>query len=268
VPTVMYELDAPIAYLTLNRPDRLNALSGEVLTDLNDALDVLDEDDNARVAVIRGSGRAFCVGFDLISGGAAEEPGPIWADRMRMRRWIKTFLRLRECQKPVVAQIHGYCFAGGLMIPPCCDVSVVADNCRLGLTKLPLGGGYVGPVMALKVGGDRAALLEFDVGREIDGATAAAWGYATLSVGEEVLESTVHDLALSFARIPASLAALKKAAIVAAVDRRGFRATYEAATEWDALAHADPSAERFRKDVRNLGMRQAIESFRAQLGSS
>jgi enoyl-CoA hydratase len=266
VPTVLYELDSPIAYITLNRPDRLNAMSGEVLADLNRALDVLDGDEDAHVAVIRGSGRAFCVGFDLISGGAAEEPGSVWADRTRMRGWIKTFLRFRECEKPILAQVHGYCFAGGLMIPPCCDVTVVTDNCRLGLTKLPLGGGYVGPVMALKVGGDRAALLEFDVGREIDGRTAAAWGYATLSVGEDDLESAVRDLALSFARIPASLAALKKAAIVEAIDRQGFRATYEAATEWDALAHADPSAERFRRDVRTRGMKQAIESFRVQLG--
>jgi enoyl-CoA hydratase len=261
-PTVLYEPEPPIAYLTLNRPDRLNALSTEVRDDLNEVLDLFAADGNVRVGILRGAGRAFCAGFDLSVGSpSAEKPSSIWDDRQRMRSWIDTFLRIHDSEKPVIAQIHGYCLAGGMVIPPCCDITIIAEDCTVGMTKLPLGGGYVGPIIAMLIGGDRAKLMEFDTGREIDGKMAVKWGFATQAVAAEDVAATTRSLALRIARIPSDLLALKKFSINRAMDRVGFRATYESVLEWDALAHADAGTEKFRASIRELGMKEAIRAF-------
>jgi enoyl-CoA hydratase len=240
----------------------MNALSADLLQDFNLALDEFESDDSVRVGILRGAGRAFCVGFDLSEHSpSTRAPSSSWSDHQRLRLWIESFLRLRELPKPVVAEIHGHCLAGGLMMPPCCDVTVISKNCVVCLPKLPLGGGFVGPVMSLLIGAHRAKLLEFDVGREITGETAASWGFASLAVPDLELTSVTRDLALRMSRIPPSLLGLKKRAINDAADRAGFRDTYQAAVLWDTLSHTDKATELFRSAIREQGMKAAITAF-------
>jgi enoyl-CoA hydratase len=264
--TVLYERDGKIAYITLNRPDRLNAISAQMLQDLGSAIDALEEDAEARVAILRGAGRSFCAGFDLSNRtgtvkGADRTP---WEDRQRLRGYAQMFLRLWDCPKPIIAQVHGHCLAGGVQLPMCCDMIVVADDCTVGWAKIPSGGGWIGPMFSWYAGPHRAKQMSYRAGSQISGQQAADWGYANVAVPADELAATVLSFATEMARVPASLLQLKKAAINRVWDKAGFRETVLAGAEWDVLAHKDPGTIELRAWLREVGLKGTIDRYREQ----
>jgi enoyl-CoA hydratase len=123
---VQYREEGPVAFLSLNSPERLNALSPEMLADLGEAIDALEASEEARVGILHGNGRAFCAGFDVSRNRGtyrSVDTAP-WSDRQRLHRFATTFLRLWECSKPIIAKVHGVCMAGGVQLPMCCDLVV------------------------------------------------------------------------------------------------------------------------------------------------
>jgi enoyl-CoA hydratase len=171
------------------------------------------------------------------------------------------FLRLWDCPKPVIAQVHGVCMAGGVQLPMCCDLTVVSEDCRIGWPKLPTGGGWIGPMFSLLVGPQRAKQMSLVAGSEITGRTAAEWGYASYAVPAAELEKSVLALATDMAKMAPSVLQLKKAAINRVWDRMGFRETVLAGVEWDAMVHKDPSTAVLRGWLRDEGMKSAIARF-------
>src|SRR4051794_26478283 len=109
-PAVIYSRDERVAYITLNEPERLNALSPAILEAFDRAVDEFAGDAQARVAIIRGSGRAFCAGYSVGGGGT---PAALMDDRRLIRSRIQRWLRLWDLPKPFIAQVHGYCLGGG-----------------------------------------------------------------------------------------------------------------------------------------------------------
>jgi enoyl-CoA hydratase len=187
-----------------------------------------------------------------------------WDDRQRLRGYAESYLRLWDCTKPIIAQVHGVCMAGGVHLPMCCDIVVVSDECRIGWPKLPTGAGWIGPQFSLLAGPHRAKQMSMTPASEMTGIRAVEWGYANYSVPEPELETEVHRLATDIAKVPVSILQLKKAAINRVWDKIGFRDVVLAGVEWDVLAHKDPSTNVLREWLREDGMKAAITRFKEE----
>ena len=260
--SVLYERIGAVGFLTLNRPERRNALSAEIRTGLHTALDWFEADAGARVAILRGAGPSFCSGFDLSGGSAsvAETAGDPWRDRERLHGWIDLTLRIWESPRPIIAQVQGHCLAGGILLLLASDLVVVADNCAVGWPRLPVGAGFMDGAVAQLVGQRRAKQISFVVGSRITGAEAAEWGLANIAVPDNELEAKTLALASRIAKAPGSVLEIRKAAINRAVGAN-FREALLAGVEWDALAHVDPAVRKMRALVREHGMKKMIERF-------
>ena len=133
---VTYELDEHVAVITYNRPDKLNAINGELRTDLNAAWERFRGDDDAWVAIVTGAGRAFCVGADLHdgAGSAGTWPGSFWEIPT-----VNSFESGLEIWKPTIAAVNGYCLGYGLTLVSACDFVIAADDAEFGMPEVRLG---------------------------------------------------------------------------------------------------------------------------------
>jgi enoyl-CoA hydratase len=197
--TVGYRLDGAVATLTLDRPERLNAIVPELVEDLEAALDRAEADDAVRVLRLRGAGRAFCVGYDIAWGARAmeEAEGEAWdpmADYRMMSRFVGAYMRLWRSPKPVVAQVHGFCVGGGTDFALCSDLIVCAEDCRIGYPPARVWGSPTTAMWMYRVGLERAKRLLL-TGDPLDGRTAVEWGLASEAHPEGELDAAAAALA-------------------------------------------------------------------------
>jgi enoyl-CoA hydratase len=170
-------------------------------------------------------------------------------------------LAVWRCPKPTVAKVHGFCFAAGVQLAAACDLVVVTQDCRLGWPKLPLGGGFISPMLAWSIGPKRAKEMSLVVGSEFSGREAAEWGFANIAVPSGELDAAVAGVVGHLARRDAGALRETKARINGELERQGFAATVLAGGEWDAIAHEDPILEETFRSVRESGFRAAIAAF-------
>jgi enoyl-CoA hydratase len=187
------KLSSTISTITLNRPERLNAMTFELVGQLHDALDEVSADADCKVVILTGAGRAFCAGLDLRDFGRPPAPG----EHRRINKGIdgQAFMsnitvHLRQTPQIVIAAVRGAAFGGGLAIACACDVRIAADTSRFcsafirtGLTGTDIGISYLLPQL---IGASRAADLIFS-GREIDAAAAERMGLVSEVVTDEEL---------------------------------------------------------------------------------
>ncbi|QIZ37739.1 enoyl-CoA hydratase/isomerase family protein [Saccharopolyspora sp. ASAGF58] len=260
------EREGPIAWLTFDRPDRLNALSMRMLDELAAHLATLESSD-ARVVVLRGAGRAFSAGYDV--SGDSEEIGDAHtrssvADRDRQAAYIDRFIRIWRHPQPVIAAVHGYCMAGATQLALFCDITVVAEDTQIAASPaIPLGGGFISPLWSFQVGPQRAKEMSFVPGRRIDGRTAVGWGFANAAVPAGELEKYVRELALSIAKTPASILRMKKLAVNRVQEMSGFLTVAGMGADTDALIHTTPDVTELQELVKEIGLKQAIARFRS-----
>ncbi|MGY0541499.1 enoyl-CoA hydratase-related protein [Nocardioides sp. YJ-D4] len=265
-PVLLVERDGPVTYLTLNRPERLNALSDALLEALGKALDESATTD-ASVVVLRGAGRSFCAGYDVAPDSAevgyAAERTPV-QDRDRLLGNIELFTRVWRHPQPVIAQVHGHCVAGGAQLASLCDITIVAEDATIMTSPaLPLGGGYLSPLWAHRVGAQRSKLMSFDAGRRISGRTAASWGWAAEAVPAEDLSDHVRHTAHSIARTPGPLLRLKKEAVNRTEELSGLLTYARTGAETDALLHLTPEVKAVQERIKAVGLKEAISEFDA-----
>jgi enoyl-CoA hydratase len=258
--TIQVEHGEAITWIVLDRPDKANALSQELLDELGVALVEL-VDEGAPVIGIRGAGRGFSAGYDLGALGKKAELGPV-ADRARLQGYIDRFLQIWDHPKPVIAAIHGFCMAGATQLCTFTDITVVADDARIGEPKLPIGGGFIAPLWAPLVGPKRAKELAFVVGNSIDGPTAVEWGWANHSVPAEDLIPAVEGLAQRIALTPPDVLRVKKLSINRAMEAMGIRHATSSAAEMDTLLHLAPEVRELRKWVGEVGLGEAIKHYK------
>ena len=144
LPNILYDQKDRIGTITLNRPEKLNALSVVLREEIVAAVKEASRDDEVKVIILKGAGRAFCVGYDV----APTTPGrpdtiTILQDLERLREVDERWLTIRDAPKPIIAQIHGYCLAGGTQLAAMCDLAIVAEDTRIGSIQAPLGAGFV-----------------------------------------------------------------------------------------------------------------------------
>jgi enoyl-CoA hydratase len=259
---VLWEKSGPLGYITLNRPEKLNALSQEVLLRLEQLLDETRYDDDVRVLIIRGAGRAFSAGYDLARGASGgDHHEDIVDDRNRIQRNINLWLKIWDHPKPIIAQVHGYCLAGATQMCVCCDMTVVAEDARIGFPQVPSGGGYISPFWTWLVGPKRAKEMSFTPGSQISGKVASEWGWANRAVPAAELEDTVRAMATEIARVPAKILQMKKASVNRTMDVQGFRVAITFGAEFDALLHYSEPVQKLSNMFRKYGVKGAIEAF-------
>jgi enoyl-CoA hydratase len=259
--TIRLEHRGPLTWLVLDRPDKANALSAELLDEFSDALARL-VDEGGPVIGVRGEGRGFSAGYDLGQVGAvAAQHDPV-ADRARLQRNLDRYLAMWDHPKPIIAAVHGYCVAGATQMCVFADITVVADDARMGEPGLPIGGGYVAPTWAPLVGAKRAKELAFVPGNSIDGPTAVQWGWANHSVPEHELVPVVESLAERIARTPPDVLRIKKLSINRAMEAMGVRQATASVAEMDALLHGSPAVVELREWIAQVGLRSALQAYR------
>jgi len=257
---IEYEVDGRVATVTLNRPEKINAITPDLQRALLDALRRAAADEEVRVAVVRGAGRGFCAGYDVTSGDMAASG--VTADRLQLEAILRGWLEIWDLPLPVIAQVHGACLAGGTQLAAICDVTIVADDARVGTPQLPLGAGYVGSFWAWFVGPKRAKEIFFETGATITAAEAVAMGLFNRVVPAADLEREVRAYADAVARQPKDLLALQKLAINRTQEAQGFRQALLQGAEVDAIAHASPSVRAVNRHIAEHGLRESLAAFR------
>jgi enoyl-CoA hydratase len=248
--TVLYEAADGVATLTLNRPQRLNAITPQLVEDFGAALARALDDGDVRVVRLRGAGSAFCAGYDIGWGAAsmqeAEEGAP-WdpmADYQTMRRFVDAYMALWRSPKPVVAQVHGYCVAGGTDFALCCDLIVCAEDCRIGYPPARVWGSPTTAMWMYRLGLERSKRLLL-TGDAIDGARAAQWGLASEAVPAAELEAAGMALARRVALLPHNQAAMMKLLVNQAFEQMGLHTTQLIGTLLDGAARHTPEGTAF-----------------------
>jgi enoyl-CoA hydratase len=260
--TVRIEPDGPLAWVVLNRPEKRNAMNGQMLEDLVGAIGALGERQDVHVIGLRGEGPSFSSGYDIGRkyADAMESRDAIdeWNDlRLRMERMMTIW----DSPLPVIAAVHGYCLAGATQLCTFCDLVIVADDAIIGSPGAGIGAGYVSPMYVLTVGIRRAKVLGMIPGHKITGAQAADWGWASWSVSEDLLLDEVRKTAAIIALKPRDLVAANKIAINRVAELNGFRYAIHQLADIDVIAHRSASAESARQSLTQQGPAEVAREF-------
>jgi enoyl-CoA hydratase len=244
--------------LTLNRPTKLNALNGELVAALDAAVAAAAGDPDVRVIVIAGAGRAFSAGYDLTEEAGGELTGPVaWRDALAVD--VAATLRILDCPKPVIAQIHGYALAGGLELAMACDLVVAAEGTKVGEPEIRYGSAPVTLLMPYLIGQKktRELLLTGDL---IDAVEAERIGLINRVVPADRLAAEVDALADRLARTPPEVMGPTKRMLNRAMDAAGFRVAVEAGLDLGAIVNAADTPEQREWDeiVRRDGLKAAL----------
>ncbi len=199
-----------IAHLNMNAPERLNALSDEMLAALQSEFDSLKEDRSIRAVILSGSGKAFCAGHDLkqmTQGRQAEDGGQAYFKDL-FERCTKVMLTIRELPQPVIAQVHGIATAAGCQLVATCDLAVAAEGTKFGVNGVNIGLFCSTPMVALSRNiATKKAFEMLTTGTFIDSEKAESLGLINRSVAPDRLEAETRQLAETIA---AKLAAAVK----------------------------------------------------------
>ena len=254
---VLDEVSTGIWRLTLNSPGDRNALSAQMRGAILNALSRARAA-GAKVAIVSGDDRAFSSGYRLDPG--VMRPTTLVEDRIRLVE-VTDFLRAyREQPVITIAEVRGYCLAGGTDLMLASDVSVAADDASLGMPNVRgIGITLLLPVWSWVLGPQRAKLLAL-TGDSITGAEAAEWGLVSAAFSGDILKARVLALAERMAAMPSELLAVTKHALNTAWDAAGFSNTLLRAAELDALSHGTRPVIDFWDNVVERGIRGALDT--------
>jgi enoyl-CoA hydratase len=250
--TVQYEARDRVATLTLNRPDRLNAIVPQLLADVRAAIDHANQDDEVHAIRLRGAGRAFCAGYDIGWGAEimgeieGDEPWDPIADYQFMSRAVQTYMGLWHSPKPVIAQIHGFCVGGGTDFALCSDLIVCAQDCRIGYPPARVWGSPTTSMWIYRLGLEHAKRLLL-TGDALDGDTAVRWGLASESVPAGELDEAAFALARRVALLPRNQLHMMKLLVNQAYEQMGLSTTQLVGTLLDGAARHTPEGTAFTK---------------------
>ncbi len=260
---IKYEKRGPIAYVTLNRPDKLNALSDDLQLEVRHALeDAGWKDENIRVIVLKAAGRAFSAGFDITVGKNANaverRAGYLDGKTFSASAWWDVFW---NNPKPIIAQIHGFCIAGGLATATFCDLRICSEEAKFGAPEIRTGGPYIPAIWPWVVGMTKARELLY-TGNLIDAEEAKRLNLVNEVVPLEELDAAVERQALTISKLPATTVQYNKKLINMSYDLMGVRQVIERSMELEAIALASadnsPEISEFNKIREKDGLKAAL----------
>jgi enoyl-CoA hydratase len=270
---LLVETVGPVRRLTLNRPEVLNALSTELSAALWSALREASGDSSVRVVIIRGAGRAFCAGYDLKEEAEEERarqgPKDVAAWREELAGDVHRMLELFDHPKPVIAQVHGYCLAGGCDLMMMCDMAVASEDAMFGEPEIRFGSGVVTMVMPWLIGARKAKELLLTGEDRIGADEALRIGLVNRVVPGDRLDEETLALAMQIAVIDPVAVSMTKRSINRSLDVAGFREALLANVDIDAIIEAAEVPERreFNLIREERGLKEAIRWRDERFGS-
>ncbi|MDG1198887.1 MAG: enoyl-CoA hydratase/isomerase family protein [Actinomycetota bacterium] len=271
---VLYEVSDKIATITLNRPEKLNAMSQSLLDDLERAFDRAKDDSSAKVVLLKGAGRSFCAGYDLapddwiLTQYGADFDGPVNAvqDREDVTKILEYWLRLWKFPKPIIAEVQGVCLSGAGELLAMADIVVAADNAKFGH---PAGRDLGIPVTLsfwpLLIGMRKTKELLFTA-KLIDGVEAERIGLVNQAVPADTLSSAALEMAHDVARTAEVGLRVSKLATNRWFENMGLLASTYSTADLDTFFHQSETYVDFFKTVREEGMHAALQERAKKFG--
>ena len=256
---VRSERRGAVALLTLNRPDKLNAVNVPMIEALDRALDAAEADEAVRAIMLAGAGRAFSAGFDLDMGVGDGRPDP--ADvRRALENDFRIILRFWDCPKPTIAAVHGYCLGSAMELALACDLTIAAEDCRFGEPEVKFGSGIVAMLLPWLAGPKAAKYLLLTGEDRVSASEVQAMGLVNRVVPAASLLDEALAIAQRIAANDAHAVRLTKQAINRSLDIGGMRQAMLNALEIDITVETSETAEsrEFNERLRRDGAKAAI----------
>lgn len=263
--SIRYQAEDRVATITLDRPDRLNAIDEAMPGEIRSAVERADADDTVHVIVVAGAGRSFCSGYDLAMYAEAEGPNPgiqamPWdptTDYRFMAKNTADFMALWRSPKPTIAKVQGHAVAGGSDIALACDLVVMAEDALIGYPPARVWGTPTTAMWVYRLGPERAKRMLF-TGDLIDGTEAERIGLVLEAVPAADLDGRIDELAARIASVPRNQLMMQKTMINQAVDAMGLPATQMLATFFDGISRHSPEGVWWKRRAEEVGFRQAV----------
>lgn len=261
--TLLYEVTRRIARITLNRPERLNAITGTTGGELRALVERANADDAVHVIVVQGAGRAFCSGYDLkeyAEGTHAfdqEMPWDPMIDFRMMKRNTDDFMSLWRSYKPTIAKVHGFAVAGGSDIALCCDFVLMAEDARIGYPPARVWGCPTTAMWVYRLGAEKAKRMLL-TGDLVDGKEALALGLVLDAVPAALLEDRTLELAHRMAGVPKNQLMMQKLMVNQAYENMGMASTQLLATLFDGITRHSPEGQWFKDYAATKGFAEAV----------
>jgi enoyl-CoA hydratase len=249
----VYEKDGRIGRVTLNRPEVLNAIDGDVPQELADAVARANADQGVHVIVLAGAGRAFCAGYDLAAyaqaagtnEGVQAMPWDPMKDYAFMMRNTELFMSLWRSYRPVICKVHGFAVAGGSDIALCSDIILMEETAEIGYMPVRVWGCPTTAMWVYRLGPERAKRMLF-TGDRIDGREAEKLGLVYRAVPASDLDAQVDALATRIATVPVNQLMMQKMVVNQAVEAMGLLETQRLATIFDGITRHSPEGLNFK----------------------
>jgi enoyl-CoA hydratase len=270
-PAVRYEERDSLAILTLCRPEKLNTLNESVVDGVARGIDAATASRDVRAVVLRGEGRVFTAGYDLVAGEEGGWSSPYDApsvpsragawDPVRDLQWmgknVERFMKIWHCPKPVIGEIHGFAVGGATDLVLCCDQLFMADDAYIGYAPSRIFGTPTTMLWVYRLGLEHAKQFLL-TGDAIDAATALRIGLVSRVYPAAELPARVEEYAMRFQHIPANQLALNKLLINQAFENMGLRTTQLLGTLFDGVTRHTEEAYRWVESFREKGFRDVI----------
>lgn len=256
---IIYETLDNLARITLNRPERANALDPEMLDEINAAMDRAESDPTVRAVVVRGAGAAFSSGFDL---KAQMEARPTGVEEWRplLRKDFDTVMRFWHCPKPTIAAVRGPCLAGACELALACDISIASEDAFFGEPELKFGAGIVVMILPWMVGPKIAKEIILMGEDRISARRALEIGMVNRVVPQEALDAEAMRMARHIGAIDPGLAKETKRALNRALEAQGMLQALESALDIDLAIEGAGSPDKvaFMDIARREGLKAAL----------
>jgi enoyl-CoA hydratase len=255
--SIELQIAGPMAHITLNRPDKLNAINGEMVRELHLALDESEASSEVRVITLRGAGRAFSSGFDL-----GELPAD--ADATAMRRVLEAdfeiILRFWNSHKPTIAAVQGYALGGGFELAMACDMTLAAEGACFGEPEPKFGSGIVALLLPWITGPKQAKEMLLFGNDRVSAEHACQMGLVNRVVKPEDLAAESMAMAGRCAMLDAEAVRLTKIAINRSYSQMGFERALRQALELDVQIETTetPESRSFKEILARDGVKAAV----------
>lgn len=264
--SILYRTDGRIARITLNRPERLNAINNEMPRELQAAVDEANRDDRVHVIVLSGAGKSFCSGYDLklyaeaegTNAGVQKMPWDPMIDYRMMGENTRCFMSLWRSLKPVICKVHGHAVAGGSDIALCCDLIFMAEDAKIGYPPARVWGTPTTAMWVYRVGAERAKRMLL-TGDLITGVEAERMGLITKAVPAADLDAEVERWADRMKGVPKNQLMMQKLMINQAYENMGIANTQMIATLFDGISRHTPEGMAFKARAEAVGFQQAVK---------